>query len=170
MSRTSPSGPVSVTDELRNLAELSAASNPPGNYYTIPIALAVAFSVVAPPVNDNNTFQFSEFLGPETRAGRVGKTRVTLLADPATLGSDPLVLQWTVNGIPVGTPVSIPWIIPPAFTTLAEGLAFLSGSPVDFPGAAWQPGDFVLLQVTVGAIVGGANGLLGITYEKNYAP
>jgi len=55
-------------------------------------------------------------------------------------------------------------------TTLAEALADVSGAPISFPDAFWQPGDIVMLQITLGALVGLNTSLVAVTYEKSYTP
>jgi hypothetical protein len=170
MSRTSPSGPISVTDEKRNICVVDPETDTPGAYYIAPLEL-LGISGQAPlPVNDANTSDIALFTGPETRSGRIGKARLTFIADAASAGSDPIVLQWTVNGLPVGKPVTIPWTTTPIPTTLAEALADVSGAPIKFPDVFWQPGDIVLLQLTLGTLVGTDQFSVGVTYEKNYTP
>jgi len=143
---------------------------PPGKYLALPIELLI-FSGTLQPVNDSNIEEFSVIQGPETRSGKIGKTRVTLLADPTTAGSDPLKLQWLVNGLPQGEEVTIPWTTTPAIPpTLADAFEVLKGMPYDFPNAIWAPGDFVFLQVTLGALISASQSLLTVTHEKNYAP
>lgn len=109
--------------------------------------------------------------GAETRAGKIGKTRVLLAADPATAGSDPIVLQWTVNGVPAGSPVTLPWtVLTPTPTTVAQVVAVVAGTPVNFKNVVWKAGDVVLLQITLGALVSLTQTIFTAVFEKNYAP
>lgn len=168
MARTSPSGPIAVTDELRTGGLINPATMPPGPYLTIP-ALVFAFFPNLQPVTDPNLIQLSFINGSETRGGKIGKVRVAILAELDTAGSDPILLQWLVNGAARGAIVEIPWTPNAAPVTPAEFFAIATGTEYTFPGAEWEDGDFVMLQATLGNLVAGVNdSTLSINFEKNY--
>jgi len=169
MSRQSPSGPGVITDKFNTIGAIDPGSMPPGVYVMFPSILGVLFSggALIPIAGiDEDT---SAILGVETRDGKIGKTRVKLLALPGTAGSDPIILQWNVNGVPVGTPVEIPWTTVPALpATYVEACEAISGEQVLFPGAVWEAGQVVILQVTLGTLVGLDGSLIVMALEKNY--
>jgi hypothetical protein len=166
MSRTSPSGPGAITDKFNTATPIQPGSNPPGIYFIPPSLLGslIAGQLVAAADLDEN---FPPILGVETRPGKIGKCRVALIAPADTAGSADIILQWNVNGIPVGDTVTTPWTTSPIPVTYETACAAIRGELVEFPGAVWESGDVVILQVTLGALLG-SDSFLATALEKNY--
>lgn len=167
--RTSPSGPGTLNDRNYLVAQIDPALQPPGDYFIVPLALAASLGTSLVPVADPGAATILLVSGPETRAGKMGKTRIFLAPDVSTAGSDPIVFQWNVNGVLVGPAVVVPWEIPnPLPTTIAEYYSVLAGRSYDMPGVVWAAGDIPLLQVTLGSLVGLATSIFGFATEKSY--
>jgi len=169
MSRTSPSGPKAITDEHSTAVQFDPnvlVVNTPYAWLLLPIPLIplVAFT-------DPNALIFPFVQGSRTRPGRLGKTRFALIADPSTAGTSPVKVQWSVNGVPVGDELTIPWVTSVAPTTYAESCALVSGDEVDFGDVFWDTGDVLGLMITTGAtFVGTTNTSLVMAYEEIFAP
>jgi len=170
MSRTSPSGPGAITDKFNTVAIINPGTDTPGTYFVFPsiVQLFVGGDLIPEAGLDPDAVLL---LGPETRSGHIGKTRITLFAISTTAGSAPINLQWNVNGVPVGAVVTIPWTTTPALSgTYAETCELVKAlsAEYEFPGAVWQAGDFVILQVDIGVLVGVDMSIVIMALEKNY--
>ena len=172
MSRKSPSGSVAVTDQVFAFGSVNDVSTlTPGLYYVVPSILSTILATSGASITpESGSATVPEIAGSEASKGRLDTTRVAFVADPTSAGSAPIVLQWSVNGVLVGDPVSIPWTTAVFPTTVIEGCALAKGTEYDFGDVFWNAGDVILLAVTIAVLpIGVAAMHFGITFDKNYA-
>lgn len=168
MSRKSPSGPIAVTDQISAFGLSSDVSTlTPGDYFVAPLFFALLSGSSFVPVADPSTPALLLLNGPEATDGRIGDARLYSIFSPGTSGSD-VKLQFTVNGVPVGNIITVPWVTSPVPVTNADAFAINKGALVDFGDVEWQGGDTVVLQATFGATTGTAQAIIGVIYDKNF--
>lgn len=143
----------------------------PGDYYVLgEFITAVLFGSTFSPVLAPTSVFGPLLFGPEVLPGRIGKARIGRAFDPSTNGSDNVQLQWTVNGIPKGNVVTVPWDQFGSIGTItfAQALAIASGDPVDFGDVIWVAGDVLLLKATFGNVVGSGSAYIATAFDKVY--
>jgi hypothetical protein len=173
--RNSPSGPLAVSDEVGAMIVYDQSSQPaaPGDFYVAVVGgVAGAFIPVADPL------AAKAFLitGVKTRAGRILRARISLLADQATSGNGDIDFQWLVNNKPVGNVVTLKWADGAFFadtSTLTPDQVIAgnqqSNKEVDFGEPAWVAGDIVVLKAVVKSpIAASSKAIIPFSYETTY--
>jgi hypothetical protein len=143
----------------------------PGDYYVLGEFLLAAlfgstFISVSDPISPLGPLLF----GPEVLPGRIGQARIGRAFDLSTDGSDDVQLQWTVNGIPTGNSVTVPWdqFASVGTITFPQALVIASGDPVDFGNVTWVAGDILLLKATFGNVIGSGSAYIATAFDKIY--
>jgi len=172
--RNSPSGPLAVSDEISASLLYSQAVQPtaPGDYFAVFVA-GVAGQFI--PIGDPLAPEAALFAGAKTRAGRILRARISLLANQNTSGNGDIDFQWLVNNQPVGKLVTLKWSSGTFVTdinaiTVQQAInAVRAGSQVDFGEPAWVANDVVILKATVkGPIAPGSLAAIPFTFETTY--
>lgn len=171
--RNSPSGPLTVTDEISAAIPYDQTSSPtaPGDFLVVLVA-SVAGTFV--PVGDPLAGQAALIAGAKTRSGRILRARIALIANQDTAANGDVDFQWSVNGAPIGNVVTLKWAEGKFFPNV-DALTFQQivdnghGTEVDFGEPAWGPGDFVILTANVkGPIFAGSKAFILFSVETTY--
>lgn len=166
--RTSPSGPIALTDESVALIGYTPADITPGVNYVLSF-----FNAPFVPESDPTISQIPLSTGQKTRAGKIGRVRMSLLAPSGSAGNGNLHFQWTVNGVARGNLVDFTWD-PSAFAdidvlTFQQTIDLIRSQALDldFGVVSWEKGDVVILKATIDAPVIGVNASYFCTTIEN---
>lgn len=171
--RNSPSGPLTVTDEISAAIPYDQTVSPtaPGDFLVVLVA-SVAGTFV--PIGDPLAGQAALIAGAKTRSGRVLRARIALIANQDTSGNGDIDFQWSVNGAPIGNVVTLKWADGVFFPDVSL-LTFQQivdnghGTEVDFGEPAWGPSDFVILTAKVkGPIFPASKAFVLFSFENSY--
>lgn len=171
--RNSPSGPLTVTDEVTAVIPYDQTSSPaaPGDFF---VALVASIAGALVPVADPLAAEAALIAGAKTRSGRVLRARIALIANQDTSGNGDIDFQWTVNGAPVGNVVTLKWADGAFFPDISvitpqQVIDNGHGTEVDFGEPAWGPGDFVILKAVVkGPIFPASKAFILFSFENSY--